>query len=133
VATNRAPLELVPDTAVIGMAMAFLEGALKYGRFNWRVAGVQASVYVGAFRRHVDAWWNGEDLDPKSGLHHIDKAMACLAIIRDAIVCGKLIDNRPPRAPLGAMLDLLEDRAAALRAQHADKSPYQFTIADSEP
>jgi hypothetical protein len=131
VATNKAPLDLVPDSAVVGLAMAFLEGALKYGKFNWRIAGVQASVYVGACRRHLARWNNGEECDPKTRVHHLDSAMACLAILRDAMVCGKLIDNRPPKAPIAEMIEELAGISEHLREMNSDKSPHQFTIKDT--
>ena len=35
----KLPLHLVPDTLRIYAAMAFAEGASKYGAYNWRAAG----------------------------------------------------------------------------------------------
>lgn len=105
VGCKKLPLDLVPDTAVAHQAAAHLHGALKYGPYNWRVAGVRSSIYVAACRRHVAAWWNGEDEDPESGLNHLAHALACLNIILDAEECDKLNDDRPTPAPVREMTD----------------------------
>lgn len=133
IATGKVSMSLCPDTIRIAGAMAFQEGAVKYGAHNWRGAGVSAAVYKDALDRHIVAWWNGEDIDAKSGLPHIWKALACLAIIADAQMVGKLHDDRPPAAPLGKLLEALEPLVGAIKAQHADKSPRHWTIADSDP
>ncbi len=125
-------MDTVPDTVRVACAMAFTEGALKYGKHNWRVAGVRASVYKSAFDHHFIAWWNGKDMDDDSGLPHLWKALACLAILIDAEECGKLTDDRPPAVDMDAMMDDLKPIIAALKAKHADKNPRHYTIADSE-
>ena len=130
VAGTRVPLGLMPDTAVIAGAMAFVEGAVKYGRYNWRVAGVSAFVYHNAARRHLSAWFNGEDIDQKSHLNHLWKALACISILIDGSVVGKLIDDRPPRAPVEGMIEALEGHVARIIADHADKQPRQWKIED---
>src|SRR5262249_31685782 len=68
-----------------------------YRRHNYRVAGVLASVYYDATLRHLQYWWEGEDLDPDTGLSHITKAIASLYVLRDAMLHkGMFIDDRPP-------------------------------------
>ena len=42
------------------------------------------------------SWWEGEDIDPDSGLSHITKAIASLTVLRDAQLNDKVIDDRPP-------------------------------------
>lgn len=130
VAGSKIPIGLFPFTAVIAGAMAFVEGAVKYGRFNYRIAGVSASVYYHACNRHLGAWFNGEDFDEKSGLHHLWKALACIAVLIDAYSVRKVIDDRPPRAPVGAMMDRMEKHVERLTEQHRDKNPKQPTIDD---
>lgn len=81
--------------AEVGVAM--LEGARKYGRHNYRVSGVRASVYYdAAVNRHMGPWWEGENIDPDSGLSHVTKAIASLTVLRDAMIRGKMVDDRPP-------------------------------------
>lgn len=130
VAGTRVPIGLFPDTAVIAGAMAFVEGAVKYGRYNWRIAGVSAFVYHNAARRHLAAWFNGEDIDEKSHLNHLWKALACISILIDGIMVGKMIDDRPPRAPVEGMIEALEAHVARIIADHADKQPRQWKIQD---
>lgn len=102
VGIQKVPIRSRVPAPVVGeIALALLEGARKYGAFNWRVAGVRASVYVDALGRHVDAWWDGEDTDPDSGLSHVTKAIATLVVLRDAMLQDKWNDDRPPRSKAG--------------------------------
>lgn len=87
----------VPFTVIWELGVAMLEGARKYGRHNYRVAGVRASVYIDAAKGHLDCWWEGEDIDPDSGLSHITKAIASLTVLRDAMIQEKFLDDRPPK------------------------------------
>ena len=76
VGSTKLPYHLVPGEVIGGVSLALLEGALKYGAYNYRVAGVRYSIYYSALQRHINAWWNGEDIDQESGIHHLYKAMA---------------------------------------------------------
>jgi hypothetical protein len=131
-AGGKVPIGLCPSTLEIAASMAFLEGACKYGRANWRIAGVSAAVYYDALKRHLTAWWEGEDIDPKSGLPHTYKMAACIAILIDAKVVGKLIDDRPPSGPVSKMMDDLEPHVARLKEEHKDKHPRHYSIADTQ-
>lgn len=126
-ADGKAQLGLVPDTLAYAAGMAFTEGALKYGAYNWRVAGVRASTYKAAAERHLKKWYNGEDCDPKTGVPHLANAIACLAIIVDADLCAKLEDDRPPRVDIGGFEEVVAKVQASLREQHADKAPTHWT------
>ena len=95
VGVTKVPLHLVPPSASHHLALAFKDGAAKYGPYNWRDHTVSASVYVAAAKRHIDAWWDGEDLSADAKVEHLAHAMACLAIILDAASVGKLNDDRP--------------------------------------
>ena len=59
IGSDKLPLHLWPQTATALGAVALLEGALKYGRANWRHAGVRASIYYDAAMRHWGAWFEG--------------------------------------------------------------------------
>lgn len=111
--------------------MAFLEGALKYGRSNFRVVGVRASIYKDALDRHMNAWFEGEDIDPESGLPHLGKALACIAIIVDAQACGQLNDDRMVGGGYQKVVADLTPHVARLKTQHANLAPKHFTIADN--
>ena len=124
----KLPLHLVPDSMVNFAALAFLEGALKYGQYNWRVAGVRTSIYVAALRRHISKFQNGEWADPKTKVPHLANALACIAIILDAKVSNKLNDDRPPaQAGNAAFIDQMEMQVAYLKDLFKDHNPPQYT------
>lgn len=103
IGVKKGPLSVLPWPVIYEVGLAMLEGALKYGRHNFRVAPVRASVYFDGAMRHETRWWEGEDNDPEivggAKVHHLSKAIACLVILRDAALHGKLIDDRPPSSP----------------------------------
>lgn len=113
VGVKKSPFSTVPAPVVAELGLAMLEGALKYGRHNYRAVGVRGSVYYDAALRHLTQWWEGEDVDPDSGLPHVVKAMACLAVLRDSQMMGNWTDDRPPSHKDGWMKPL-HDAAAAL-------------------
>lgn len=101
VGIKKAPISTVSPVVMTEVGLAMLEGARKYGRHNYREAGVRASVYVDALWRHVfEQWWDcGQDVDPDSGLNHITKAIATLMVLRDSMILGNWVDDRPPSMP----------------------------------
>ena len=127
---RKAPLSTLPMGVVAEMGVAMLEGAAKYGRHNYRGVGVRASVYFDATMRHLVSWWEGEDIDPDSGLSHVTKALVSLAVLRDAMMQDKCEDDRPPRS--APFYPELNDRSSAILDKHADKCPKHWTIKDSQ-
>lgn len=121
---------LVPDTGNADVAMAFLEGALKYGRFNWRVAGVRASIYNDAVRRHLSKWWNGQNRDSMTRVKHLANLRACVDILLDAEICGMLEDDRPPAMPMSEYIDSLQPHIQHLKQLFDSHSPPQYTQKD---
>lgn len=93
--------ELIPPEAVMAMARAFSYGARKYSEGNWaQERGMHWSRLYGATQRHLIAWWGGDDWDPESELHHLDHALACLAMLRATAERGGVDD----RCDVGAMV-----------------------------
>lgn len=72
-----------------------MDGATKYGAYNWRNKSVSASIYIDAAKRHLDLWFEGQEFASDSKVHHLGHALACCAILLDAQECGRLIDDRP--------------------------------------
>lgn len=106
---QRVPLHLIPTPGLVVTALAFADGARKYGPYNWRKEGVGAGTYTGAAERHIRAWYDGEEHAGDSNVHHLGHAIACLLILLDAqIGVGNLVDDRPPPAPSGRMMDALK-------------------------
>ena len=95
----KAPLGLVPPHAMEQTAWVHKLGADKYGPWNWRETGVCASTYVNAILRHLNAWRDGEDLDPESGISHLAHVACSANILMDAEYCGKLQDDRNTTLP----------------------------------
>lgn len=106
------------------LGLAMLEGALKYGRHNYRVAGVRASVYYDAALRHLMAFWEGEDVDPDSGVSHVTKAIAGLVVLRDSMLIGNWHDDRPPRLATGWIADLNAKSKALVEKCKEPMKPY---------
>ncbi len=120
VGSSKAPMSTVSAAVTAELGVAMLEGALKYGRHNYRLAPIRASVYFDAVHRHLRSWFDeGEDTDPASGMSHITKAIATLAVLRDSMITGQWDDDRPPPVPPG-FFELLDAKAAALVAQYPE-------------
>jgi len=119
---TKSPMSVIPTPFLHALGLAMLEGALKYGRHNYRAAGIRFSVYYDAVMRHMNAWWEGEDIDPDSGLPHPVKAAACLCILFDAMLQENANDDRPPRSPEGWMGGM-NGMAKALLAKYPDPVP----------
>jgi len=86
-----------------------MNGADKYGPYNWRGNAVIASIYVDAAMRHLMQWFEGEEEAGDSLVHHLGHAIACCAILLDAQTTGNLIDDRPIKEYVGAATDTLQD------------------------
>ena len=110
----------VPCTVLWELGVAMLEGARKYGRHNYRNAGVRASVYFDAAKGHVDQWWEGEDNDPDSGIHHITKAIATLVVLRDGMLNDNWLDDRPPKSKLDEIRKDLQIKVEEIIERYPD-------------
>lgn len=100
----KLPLLLVSPTASALQALCMQDGAEKYGPYNYRVAKVQAFIYLEAAKRHIDALIDGEDFDQKTGKPHIGYLLATAQIYADAWINGYLIDNRPSKGSAGDII-----------------------------
>ena len=96
VGSTKVALQYLPLQVLMEASLALTEGGMKYGRHNYRVAGVRASIYFDATMRHMFSWFEGEDIDPDSGLSHVTKAISSLMVLRDAMMNDMWSDDRPP-------------------------------------
>lgn len=128
--TLKLPIHLWPNTATILGVMGLLDGALKYGRANWRPGGARASVYYDAARRHLDAWMEGEEHPSDSNVHHLGFALACIAILVDAEAAGVLEDDRMFPGGYSALVAQLTPQVLDLKELHHEKDPKHWTIKD---
>lgn len=127
VGIRKVPMSVVPQGVLAELGLAMMEGALKYGRHNYRAVGVRASVYYDAMMRHMMRWWEGEDNDPDSGVCHLIKAMACLVVLRDSMQADNWEDDRPPSIMWPPDWKALDDGAAALKDQYANREVKHYT------
>jgi hypothetical protein len=124
VGIKKVPMSVVPAPVLAEIGLAMMEGARKYGRHNYRVAGVRASVYYDAAMRHLMAWYEGEDVDPDSGLSHVSKALACLTVIRDSMLIGNWKDDRPPKHKDGWVQDMNKKAEEIISKYPESLEPY---------
>lgn len=68
--TGKAPISLIPRSALEAEAKVLAFGAKKYGRNNWR-GGMDWSRLIDAAYRHLTAFASGEDFDPETGISHL--------------------------------------------------------------
>lgn len=130
----KPPLSCVPMNVVLEIGAGMLEGSCKYGRHNYREAGVRSSIYFDATMRHLIAWWEGEDIDPDSGLSHITKALASLVVLRDAQMNGMVAnDDRPPRLASDWMDKIREQVTTVLGKYPNPKDPHVHENPTSVP
>ena len=72
-----------------------------------------------------DQWFEGEDIDSESGINHLTKAIASLVVIRDGMMRGNAVDDRPPRVRINEIRDDLQDAVDGIVAKYPDAvEPY---------
>lgn len=91
----KVSLSKISPIAQAHEAMAMMDGAWKYGPYNWREHSVGAMVYLDAIKRHIDLWAEREEEAPDSHVHHLGHARAGLGILLDAQAHNRMLDDRP--------------------------------------
>lgn len=112
----KPDLSLIPPVALAHMADAFMDGAAKYGPFNWRENAVSLRTYIAAQMRHTGQFLDGEEVAADSLCHHLGHVMACCAIMLDAISVGNAVDDRPLPGRVGDTIETIRARRAAKEA-----------------
>lgn len=118
--------ELIPWNAVGAIAEVYAFGAQKYDDHNWR-KGYDWSLSFGALLRHLTAFWEGEDLDPESGLPHLAHAgfhvLSLLTFMRER----PELDDRPH-----ALAAREEERRQRERAERRERVVLSLVARDDE-
>ena len=78
--SQKPRMALVPASLGTSCARALTYGAKKYKPNNWRLID-NVEQYISALTRHLDAWKEGEENDPESGLCHLDHVAANLSFL----------------------------------------------------
>lgn len=132
VGSDKLPLHLWPASATAFGCIGMVNGMLKYGRSNWREAGIRPSIYVDAACRHLVDWFEGQDCDPDDGVHNLSAALACIAIVVDALVTDQLNDDRNYNGKGWRVArEMMEPHVARLKVLHASRNPHHYTIKDT--
>lgn len=113
----------VPPGPLFLTSLVHLQGALKYGHYNWRDDPVSASTYIDAAIRHILDWQSGIENASDTKLHNLSHASACLNIVMDAQLSKTLIDDRKKSDHgynLEELLESLKPTVARIRNEWAD-------------
>jgi hypothetical protein len=91
---DKPRYDLIPPEIEEALAKVLTFGASKYSSRNWELGMDWGRVYA-AHRRHMTAWWSGENNDPETGMPHTWHAAGCLAFLVAFEARGTGIDDRP--------------------------------------
>lgn len=134
IGSSKVPLGLVPPLTMAYLAVGHLEGDLKYGRVNWREAGVRFSIYLDAMLRHIMKLRDGEWADETTLVPHLASILCSASIIIDAHHAGKLIDDRPKsNEATSDAIDDLSENVKHLQELFKDKKPTDYFIDGPKP
>ena len=114
---KKISITKLPPVAILHGSAAMVNGADKYGPYNWRENDVVSHIYIDAAMRHLMEWWEGEETASDSGVNHLGHAIACCAILLDAQANGNLIDDIPinKKKPIGWFSELLDNISASIK------------------
>lgn len=91
----RHDLFYEPFLAEVHAVLVF--GEQRYGTYNW-ARGMSYSRLFNAAMRHLKAWWwDREDLDPETGLHHLAHLCCCAMMAYGLSHLGRGSDDRLTR------------------------------------
>lgn len=91
--SGKAPIGLIPHSALVEEALVLGFGCEKYGPHQWR-GGMDWSRLINASFRHISAFNAGEDLDPETGLCHLAHARANLGFLIEYMTTHPEKDDR---------------------------------------
>lgn len=92
--SDKPRWDLLPMSLLEGAVKVLSYGAKKYADNNWMNVLNGRAVYYAALQRHLEASEFGvngnapEEVDPESGLDHLDHAICCLLFLKYAKMKG---------------------------------------------
>lgn len=73
---GKLQYSLIPPVATAALAEVLTFGAQKYAPNSWQTVEDGERRYLDALMRHLEAYRDGEEIDPESGLSHL-KHLIC--------------------------------------------------------
>jgi hypothetical protein len=101
---DKPGVDQVPPELLIEWGDVFTYGEKKYARDNWK-RGTNWHEFYGSALRHLYRWWNGEDVDPETGLPHLAHALWNVGALRYYQIHDLGTDNRPEPPPTTVTLE----------------------------
>ena len=98
--SGKPRYDLIPPEIEEAIARVLTFGAQKYAARNWELGMDWGRPYA-ALRRHMNAWWGGEDADPETGMLHTWHAACCIAFLVAFEARGTGTDDRPKEMNYG--------------------------------
>lgn len=95
---GKLPMELVPSSVNLSLARVLQAGAKKYAKNNWRL-GMDWTIVMGCIERHYNAFKLGEDIDPETGLRHIELLLCNVAFLNEYFYTHPKLDDRFKNSP----------------------------------
>jgi hypothetical protein len=90
---GKIPVQLVPTSAITGIAKVLEAGMLKYPKDNWRRGMAWTTVYA-SLMRHLLKWMDGEDIDSETKCKHLDHVLCNAAFLAEySETCPELDDR----------------------------------------
>lgn len=92
---GKSPLSMVLEAkhAINGCASVLQFGAKKYARGNWH-KGLNHTEIVDSMTRHLSSYLAGEDVDPESGLRHVDHILCNALFLAEGTITHPELDDR---------------------------------------
>lgn len=84
---------LATPHALEGVCEVFEYGSHKYSRLNWQ-KGLPYTQVLDSLLRHTAAFANGENLDPESGLPHVDHMLCNVLFLSEFTRTRQEFDDR---------------------------------------
>jgi len=125
---SSIPISRWSSLATAYGAVAMHNGAGKYGKNNFKATKVEASIYIDAALRHLLAWAEGEEFDPKDKVPNLGGVLANVAILLEARAAGTLIDDRNIGTGYLQEREALAKLIKDLNELHKDKNPKHYTL-----
>ena len=96
-AAKKMAFDAVPLSLLLHAQPGCQNGADKYGVYNWLVlddGSMSINTYLNALQRHLILYRAGQDYTSDTNVHNLDSMISGLAVLRDAMLFGKVADDR---------------------------------------